>query len=208
MKRTANLTVVFTTLCTSMAKSFHSSESLEDILIEQKIIDYGSKTVATGNKDLVPATSASCAPSRIAPNPFPERSTAQTLTALRASTTIDKSIITNKLGEKKRQIIDDIESSRRLAQTLAMTEAHSNSFFKPLGVDELSRKVRRAVFNHLAYKARGYDVERHCRARFYQREITNPRNDDDLRVPNQVDGTSTWCLCTDAENDPGRSIPR
>uniref|UniRef100_M4B2L8 Uncharacterized protein n=1 Tax=Hyaloperonospora arabidopsidis (strain Emoy2) TaxID=559515 RepID=M4B2L8_HYAAE len=83
-----------------------------------------------------------------------------------------------------------------------MTEAHSNSFFKPLGVDELSRKVLRAVFNHMAYKARGYDVERHCRARFYQRKITNPRNDDDLRVPNQVDGTSTWCLCeSEAEDD-------
>uniref|UniRef100_M4BJK5 Uncharacterized protein n=1 Tax=Hyaloperonospora arabidopsidis (strain Emoy2) TaxID=559515 RepID=M4BJK5_HYAAE len=55
--------------------------------------------------------------------------------------------------------------------------------------------------------ARGYDARRHCRTRCSQGEILDARSDDDLRIPNQVDGTSTLCLCTDAENGPGRSIP-
>ena len=87
-----------------------------------------------------PSTSALCNPSRIAPNPFPERSTAQALTALRASTTLDEPIITNKLDEQQQRYIEENERARRLSQTLAIAEAHSDYRFKPLRVDELLRK--------------------------------------------------------------------
>ena len=69
-----------------MAKSSHSSESLEDIIREENIVDYESDTAVEDGETPEPATSASSEPSRIAPNPFPERSTAQALTALRVST--------------------------------------------------------------------------------------------------------------------------
>ena len=87
-----------------------------------------------------PATSVSCETSRIAPNPFPERSTAQTLTALRVSTTLDEPIITNKLDDQQQHCTEGSERARRLSQTLAIAEAHSDYCFKPLSVDELSRK--------------------------------------------------------------------
>ena len=80
-----------------MEKSSLSSESLEDITREENIVDYDSDIVVEDGEISEPATSASCDPSRIAPNPFPERITAQALTALRASTTLDEPIITNKL---------------------------------------------------------------------------------------------------------------
>ena len=78
-------------------------------------------------------------PSRIAQNPFPERSTAQLLTALRASTTPDEPI-TNKLDEKQQRYIEENKRARRLSQTLAIAEAHSDYRFKPLSVYELLRK--------------------------------------------------------------------
>ena len=87
-----------------------------------------------------PATSASCEPSRIAPNPFPERSTAQALTALRALTTLDEPIITNELDEQQQRYIMENERARRLSQTLAIAEAHSDYRFKPLSIDELLQK--------------------------------------------------------------------
>ena len=98
-----NLTVVFTTPCASMANSSHSSESLKDIIREENIVDYDSDTVVEEGETPEPATSASCEPSRIAPNPFPERSTAQALTELRASTTLDEPIIINKLDEQQQR---------------------------------------------------------------------------------------------------------
>ena len=76
-------------------------------------------------------------------NPFPERCTAQTLTALRASTTLDEPIITNKLYEKQQRYFEENERARRLSQTLAITKAHSEYRFKPLSVDELLRKFSR-----------------------------------------------------------------
>ena len=72
--------------------------------------------------------------------PFPERSTAQTLTALRVSTTLDEPIITDKLDEQEQRYIEENERARRLSQTLAIAEAHSDYRFKPLSVDELLRK--------------------------------------------------------------------
>ena len=75
-ERTDNLTVMFMTPCTSMAKSSHSSKSLEDIIQEENIVDYDSDTVVEEGETPEPATSASCEPSRTAPNSFPERSTA------------------------------------------------------------------------------------------------------------------------------------
>ena len=72
--------------------------------------------------------------------PIPERSTAQVLTALRASTTLDKPIITNKPDEQQQRYIEENERARRLSQTLAIDEAHSDYRFKPLSVDELLRK--------------------------------------------------------------------
>ena len=83
-----------------MMKSLHSSESLEDIIREENIVDYDSDTVVEEGETPEPAMSASCEPSRIAPNPFPERSTAQELTALRAPTNLDEPIIINKLDEQ------------------------------------------------------------------------------------------------------------
>ena len=126
-----------------MAKSSHSSESLEDIIREEKIVDHDSDTVVEEGEVPEPDTSASGNPSRIAPNPFPERSTAQALTALRASTTLDEPIIINKLDEQKQRYIEENERARRLAQTLAIAEAHSDYRFKPLSVDELLRKFLR-----------------------------------------------------------------
>ena len=87
-----------------------------------------------------PSTSALCNPSRIAPNPFPERSAAQVLTALRASTPLDEPIMTNELDEQQQRYIEENERDRRLSQTLAIAEAHSDYRFKPLSVDELLRK--------------------------------------------------------------------
>ena len=90
-----------------MTKSSHSSESLEDIIREENIVDYESDTVVEEGETLEPATSASCEPPCIAPNPFPERSTAQALTALHASTTLDEPIITNKLDEQQQRYIEE-----------------------------------------------------------------------------------------------------
>ena len=109
-----------------MAKSSHSSESLEDIIREENIVDYDGDTVVEEGEPPEPATSASCEPSHIAPNPFPERSTAQELTALRASTTPDKLIITNQLYEQQQRYIEENERARHLSQTLAIAEAHSD----------------------------------------------------------------------------------
>ena len=83
-----------------MAKSSHSSESLEDIIQEGNIVDYDSDTVVEEGETPELAMSASSEPSRIAPNPFPVRNTAQILTALRALTTLDEPIITNELDEQ------------------------------------------------------------------------------------------------------------
>ena len=84
-----------------------------------------------------PATSASSEPSRIAPNPCPERTTAQAFTALRASTTLREPIITNKLDEQQQRYIQENERDRRLSQTLAIAEAQSDYRFKHLNIDEL-----------------------------------------------------------------------
>ena len=73
-----------------MAKSSHSSKSLEDIIQEENIVDYDSDTVVEEGETPEPATLASCEPSRIAPNSFPERSTAQALRELRTSTTLNE----------------------------------------------------------------------------------------------------------------------
>ena len=123
-----------------MAKSSHSSESLEDIIREEKIVDYDSDTVVEEGETPETATSSSCEPSRIAPNPFPERSTAQALTALRDSTTLEEPIITNNLDEQQQPYSEENERARRLSQTLAIAEAHSYYRFKPLSVDELLQK--------------------------------------------------------------------
>ena len=123
-----------------MAKSPHSSESLEDIIREENIGDYDSDTAMEEGETPEPATSASCEPSCIAPIPFLERSTAQALTALRGSITLDEPIITNKLDEQQQRYIEENERDRRLSQTLAIAEAHSDYRFKPLSVDELLRK--------------------------------------------------------------------
>ena len=84
-----------------MAKSSHSSESLEVILREDNVIDYNSDTVAEESEDPEHDMSVSQEPSRITPNPFSERSTSQALTALRASTPLDEPIITKKLDEQQ-----------------------------------------------------------------------------------------------------------
>ena len=62
------------------------------------------------------------------------------LTALRASTTLDEPIITNKLDKQQQCYIEENKRARHLSQTLAIAEAHSDYRFKPLGVDELLRK--------------------------------------------------------------------
>ena len=98
-ERADNLSFVFTTPCASMAKSSNSSGSLEDIIREENIVDYDSDAIMEEGETPEPATSESCKPSRIAPNPFPERSAAQALIVLRGSTTLDEPIITNKLDE-------------------------------------------------------------------------------------------------------------
>ena len=116
MERTDNLTVLFTIPCASTAKSLLSSESLEDIIREGNIVDYDSETVVEEGETREPATSASCEPSRIAPNPFPERSTAQTLTELRASTTLDEPIVTNDLDKQQQRYIEENERARRLSR--------------------------------------------------------------------------------------------
>ena len=123
-----------------MAKSSHSFASLEDIIREENIADYDSDTVVEAGETPEPATSASYKPSRIAPNPFPGRSTAQTLTTLRASTTLDEPIITNKLDEQQQRYIEWNERAKRLSQTLATAEAHTDYRFKTSSVDELLRK--------------------------------------------------------------------
>ena len=86
-----------------MAKSSHSFTSLEDIIREENIVDYDSDTVVEESETPEPVTSASCEPSRIAPKPFPERSTAQALTALCASTTPKTHIILNELDEQQQR---------------------------------------------------------------------------------------------------------
>ena len=65
------------------------------------------------------------------PSPFPERSTAQALTALRALTTLDEPIITNELDEQQQRYIEWNERAKRLSQTLATAEAHTDYRFKP-----------------------------------------------------------------------------
>ena len=120
-----------------MAKSSHSSESLEDIIREENVVVYKNDTVVEEGEIPEPATSASCDPPRIAPNSFPERSTAQALIALRASTTLDEPVITNELDEQQRRYIEENERARCLSQTLAITKAHSEYRFKPLSVDEM-----------------------------------------------------------------------
>ena len=65
---------------------------------------------------------------------------AQALTALRASTTLDKPINTNKLDAQQQRYIEENERAKRLFQTLATAEAYSDYRFKPLSVDELLRK--------------------------------------------------------------------
>ena len=109
-----------------MAKSSLSSESLEDIIREENIVDQDNDTVLEESGTPEPATSASCESSRIAPNPFPERSTTQGLTALRASTNLDEPIITNKLDDQQRRYTEENERARRLSHTLAIIEAHSD----------------------------------------------------------------------------------
>ena len=68
-------------------------------------------------------------------------STAQALTALRASTTLDEPILTNKLDEQQQRYVEENERARRLFQILAIDEAHSDYRFKSLSVDELLRKL-------------------------------------------------------------------
>ena len=72
METSDNLKILFMTPCASMAKSSYSSESLEEIVQEENIVDYGSDTVAPGGEDPDPNISASRGPSLIAPNPFTE----------------------------------------------------------------------------------------------------------------------------------------
>ena len=74
-----------------------------------------------------PATLASCEPPRIAPNLFPEQSTVQALTALRASSTLEeKESLLKRLDEQQQQYIDANERVRRLSQNLAVAEAHTD----------------------------------------------------------------------------------
>ena len=114
--------VVFTTPYASMAKSSHFSKSLEDIIREENTIDHDSDTVLEEGETPEPATSASREPCRTVPNPFPKRSTAKMLTALRASTTLDEPIITNKLNEQQQRYIEENERARRLSQTFASSK--------------------------------------------------------------------------------------
>ena len=123
-----------------MAKSSHSFEYLEDIIREENIVNYDSDTVVEEGEVTELDTSVSRETSRIAPNPFPERSTAQSLTALRSSTTLDVPIITNHLDEQQQRYIEENERARRLSQTLAIAEPHSDYRFKPLSVGEVLQK--------------------------------------------------------------------
>ena len=109
-----------------MAKSLYSYEFLEDILQGENIIDYESDNVTPVVEDPESDTSVSRKPSRIAPNPFPQRSTAHALTTLRASTTLDEPIITNKLDEKQQHFINENERARHLSQTLVMPKRIRN----------------------------------------------------------------------------------
>ena len=98
-----------------MAKCSHSSESLEDILREEKIVDFDSDTVESGGEDPDPDTLPSHIPSHIAPNTFPGRSTALAPRVLRATTTLNEPIITNKLDEQQQHFIDENERAGRLS---------------------------------------------------------------------------------------------
>ena len=113
---------------------------MKDILQDENIVDYDSDAVAEVGEDPEPVTSASREPSRIAPNPYPERSTAQALTELRGKTTLDEPIINNELDEQQQRYIEENERYRRLSQILAIAEAHSDYRFKRLSPDELLRK--------------------------------------------------------------------
>ena len=105
---------------------------MKDILQDENIVDYDSDAVAEVGEDPEPVTSASREPSRIAPNPYPERSTAQALTELRGKTTLDEPIINNELDEQQQRYIEENERYRRLSQILAIAEAHSDYRFGPL----------------------------------------------------------------------------
>ena len=59
---------------------------------------------------------------------------------MRASTTHDEPIIINKFDEQQQRYIKENERARRLSQTLATAEAHSDYRFKHSSVDELLRK--------------------------------------------------------------------
>ena len=110
---------------------------MEAILREENIVDYDSDTVLEEGETPEHATSASRKRTRIAPNPFPERSTTQALAALRASTTLHEPIITNNLDEQQQRYIEENERARLLSQTLAIAEAQSDYRFKHLNIDEL-----------------------------------------------------------------------
>ena len=86
----------------------HESDTLRDLLEGDldEVVNYESDTDFLGPDESPLATITGEDDSRRAPNPFPERGAADTLTALRASSDLESStLITNPLDEQQRLTI-------------------------------------------------------------------------------------------------------
>ena len=114
-----------------MPSPIHESATVEDILNEGEAVDYESDTVFQAEDDPQPPIVVS-RPERErthTPNPFPERSAVNALTALRATPGLEPGIITNRLDQEQERLVA-ADDAHRKSMALASLPSRQDYVFR------------------------------------------------------------------------------
>ena len=126
----------------------HESETLRDLLegdLEDEVV-YESDAIFMG-PDGSPLTTLTCEDDSCrAPNPFPKRDAADTLTALRTSSDVKSTtLVTNPLDEHQRLTIAKEDSAQRRSRSKATLQDQRDYVFKPLSVEDRLKEASRGT---------------------------------------------------------------
>uniref|UniRef100_A0AAV1TYL8 Uncharacterized protein n=1 Tax=Peronospora matthiolae TaxID=2874970 RepID=A0AAV1TYL8_9STRA len=109
----------------------------EFVGVDEVDSDSSSDTKVEGEEQFKPSTPVRGDIPHPAPNPFPERSAATTLTALGAMSPMDTSVITNSLDEEQQRMLNQAASARCKSEVQTTLQRHSEYTFTEPGVEEL-----------------------------------------------------------------------
>uniref|UniRef100_A0AAV1TI87 Uncharacterized protein n=1 Tax=Peronospora matthiolae TaxID=2874970 RepID=A0AAV1TI87_9STRA len=112
------------------------------------LVDSGSDTKVEGEEQSKFSTPVRGDILHPAPNPFPDRSAATTLTALGATSPMDTSIITNPLDEELQRMLDQAASARWKSEVQTTLQRNSDYTFTRPGAKELIRQCHAILWQH------------------------------------------------------------